>query len=200
MNNNIKYYDKNHKEYTQSSIILNMEDTINKFINLGSLKPGDSILDAGCGSGRDSLVFSIKGFNVTAFDGSLPMVASLKEKSPEIHSYHSLFSDFKETINEYNGIWACASLLHISTAEFFETMRKLSLSLKSGGVFYFSIKKAIGDGINEWKIGDRTFYHPGKHFIYSLTGTLDLDLVCFYETGKIGDPSQTFENYFFIKK
>ena len=51
---------------------------IHSFIK--KVKPGGKILDVGCGSGRDTLIFKNLGFNVTAFDVSEELVKKASEK------------------------------------------------------------------------------------------------------------------------
>ena len=51
--------------------------------------------------------------------------------------------DFKE---EFDGIWASASLLHVPSQELKNVLVKLYQSLKSGGVFYASFKYGDFDG------------------------------------------------------
>lgn len=198
MNNNVNYYNKNCNEYINSSLKLNMDAMIDRFSLYGNLSKGAKVLDAGCGSGRDSIYMSSqKGFNVSAFDASLEMVNSLKEKE-NIDVKHLQFSEFKET-EKYDGIWCCASLLHVHFDEFEDAISRLIVGLKSGGILYFSIKQAE-EGVKEWNIGERSFYHPGKEVIDNIAKRFNLSLVDFYCTGKIGDISQTFENYFFVKQ
>lgn len=197
MNNNINYYNSHCADYISSSSKLNMDAMIDRFALYGGLKKGAMVLDAGCGSGRDSLYMSKnKGFSVSAFDASIEMVKSL-EKQEGIEVKQLKFSEFDQK-DMYDGIWACASLLHVHFNEFEDALTRLILGLKKGGILYFSIKKAE-DGVKEWHIGDRTFYHPGNEKINEIAKNFDLSLVDFFCTGKIDDISQTFENYFFIK-
>ena len=72
---------------------------------------GAKILDLGCGSGRDTKYFLQKGYDVVAVDGSIEMV----KLSTEFTGKQTLHLTFDE-INfneEFDGVWACASLLHV---------------------------------------------------------------------------------------
>jgi superfamily II DNA or RNA helicase len=53
----------------------------------------------------------------------------------------------------YDGIWACASLLHLPVTEVSNAIGHLWASLKPGGVAYFSFKHGIGER-----------QHNGRHF------------------------------------
>lgn len=109
------------------------------------------ILDAGCGSGRDSKAFLTQGYRVRAFDAS-PQLAQL---ASEYIGRPVAVQSFQELTDErcYDGIWACASLLHLPEVEIPDALQKLWAALKPGGVLYLSFK--VGTGERE---------HQGRHF------------------------------------
>ena len=80
---------------------------------LNKLQQGANILDFGCGSGRDTRFFLEKGYSVDAIDGSAEL-CRLASKNTGINVRHMFFSELNE-IEKYDGIWACASILHMST-------------------------------------------------------------------------------------
>jgi 2-polyprenyl-3-methyl-5-hydroxy-6-metoxy-1,4-benzoquinol methylase len=90
-----------------------MERNYRPFLAL--LKPGARILDAGCGSGRDLKAFSERGYQVVGLDASELMVRLAREHSDQ-QVHHLAFQEvtYKE---EFDGIWACASLLHVPWRE-----------------------------------------------------------------------------------
>ncbi len=118
---------------------------------LPQVAEGGHILDAGCGSGRDALFFRQQGYRVSAFDGS-SAIASLASQKTGFSVQHRSFSEVHES-NAYDGIWACASLLHLSCSEVPNAIERLWNSLKSDGVFYMSFK--VGEGERE---------DNGRHF------------------------------------
>jgi len=109
------------------------------------------ILDAGCGSGRDSLYFKQHGYQVHAFDGSLEMcrLASALIGQPV---RQRMFDDV-EWVSEFDGIWACASLLHVERRYIDFVVKRFIRSLRQGGVMYVSFKKHDG----EWEQNGRFF-------------------------------------------
>lgn len=68
-NRTIDYYNKHTWEFIDRTIEADMSFCQKKFIRL--LEPGGLILDAGCGSGRDSKFFLGNGFRVQAMDASI---------------------------------------------------------------------------------------------------------------------------------
>lgn len=171
---------------------------VDRFALYGRLHDGSAVLDAGFGSGRDSLYMSEqKGFSVSSFDASLNMVNALKLKSTNIDVFQDDFLNF-DSHEKYDGIWCCASLLHVKPSDFENALTRLVKSLRTGGILYFSIKDSPL-GLEEWEVSDRTFYHPGKDKISLLSEKLHLSLIDFFMTGKIDCSGEDFENYFFRK-
>lgn len=109
------------------------------------IKHNGKILDFGCGSGRDSLYFKNNGYNVIALDGSKEM-CDITRQLCNIEVKEMFFEDFKEE-NTYDGIWACASLLHLPKDILINVLKNLALSLKENGYIYASFKYGDYEGI-----------------------------------------------------
>lgn len=105
---------------------------------------GGLILDAGCGSGRDTRAFLSLGYQVEAFDAS-PELAQLASQHTGLQVQVMGFLDLKLSAR-FDAIWACASLLHVPEREQATAWARLWRALKPGGVVYASYK--LGQG--EW--------------------------------------------------
>lgn len=121
----IKYYNDNAASFFAGTVDIDMSELHNKFISY--LPEGALVLDAGCGSGRDSLAFQKLGFAVEAFDASEALV----KKASELTGMNVQLKQFHEVneINKFDGIWTCASLLHLPRTELESSMRLLSKAL-----------------------------------------------------------------------
>jgi SAM-dependent methyltransferase len=146
----IQYYNKNAQTYFESTVSLDMGKLYEPFLQ--HLKPGAKILDAGCGSGRDSLFFKNHGFQVTAFDASEEMVKLASQLLGQ-RVLHMSFEDL-DLPETYDGIWACASLLHVKRAELRNVIARLTQHLNTGGMLYMSFKYGGGE---YWK--DGRYFH-----------------------------------------
>lgn len=132
----ILYYEKYVDRYVAETMNCDFTDIEKKFCKY--IKPGGNILDVGCGSGRDAKYFIDKGYQVTAFDGSEAMSrrASQYLGMPvdtvliQDYSFHE----------QYDGIWCCASLLHLTLSEIQIFLLKAEKFLKKNGVVYVSFK------------------------------------------------------------
>lgn len=138
-----EYYNQYAGIYFENTVNLNVSHIIEPFVEL--LEPGASILDLGCGSGRDSLTFLDMGFDVTALDGSEQMceLAGIHTDLDILHmQYEDL--DFDEV---FDGIWACASLIHLEKDKLPEIIKKISQALNPGGYFFMSLPKGDFEGL-----------------------------------------------------
>ena len=149
MDKNIEYYNENAQSFFEGTVNADMSLWRDKFEKYVS--DGGRILDAGCGSGRDSRAFKQHGYSVVAFDASKEMCRMAAELlNQEVWQMRFDEIAFDE---EFDGIWACASLLHVPQDELPTIMQKLHTALKAKGVIYVSFK--YGEGTKQR--GERTF-------------------------------------------
>lgn len=137
----IDYYNNHAEEFANSTLHVDIESLYQFFLAL--LPKSAHILDLGCGSGRDTLAFKNKGYKVDAIDYSEELV----KKATELTGIQVKYQSFYE-LNEvaiYDGIWACASLLHCERHRLAEVLEKMLRALKSEGVIYMSFKYGDSD-------------------------------------------------------
>ena len=135
----MNYYDENGQEFFNGTVDTDMSSHYDKFLAL--IPDNASILDAGCGSGRDTLKFKSLGYEVTAIDGSEKM-CELASRHSGVNVKHMQFQEI-EVEDCFDGIWASASLLHVPSDELEDVLERLKMSLKKDGIFYASFK--LGD-------------------------------------------------------
>ena len=132
----IDYYNKNAEEFSQATLHVDMASLYQPF--LAELPEVAHILDVGCGTGRDTLAFINKGHKVDAIDYSDELVKKAKALTGmdvQLQSFYEL-----NDVERYDGIWACASLLHCQRDRLAEVNGKLLEALKPMGVLYMSFK------------------------------------------------------------
>ena len=103
------------------------------------------ILDFGCGSGRDTKCFLDQGYQVEAIDGSVEL-CRLASEYTGIEVRDMLFQEL-DVQEKYDGIWACASILHLSRTELFDVLERMSQALKKNGIIYTSFKYGDFEGL-----------------------------------------------------
>ena len=114
-NTTIQYYEDHANEFAANTLNADMASIRSHFLTY--LPAGCRILDFGCGTGRDSKAFLDMGYEVDAIDGS----EALCKIARSLTSLPVRCLDFRDyTLEEgevYEGIWACASLLHLQKTE-----------------------------------------------------------------------------------
>lgn len=141
MNETIEYYNRNAAAFAAGTANAEMEDLRQRFLKY--VRPDGCILDAGCGTGRDSYAFLKAGYQVDAFDASKEMCKYASEqlnKPVACMRFEELTGE-----NKYDGIWACASLLHVKAEALPDVLERLKKLLKPNGVLYASFKKGSGE-------------------------------------------------------
>lgn len=132
----LDYYERYGNAYFEETVNLDMSGILELFLEYLPEKENADILDLGCGSGRDSLWLEEAGCCVSMLDGS-EMMCQLAE----IHTGHEVLHmtfDEMEFDCVFDGIWACASLLHVPEKEMDGIMEKVTDALKPGGILYMS--------------------------------------------------------------
>ena len=138
----IEYYDNMAKNFVEDTVSVDFKEIQDKFLKL--LKEGDSVLDFGCCSGRDTKYFIEKNMKVDAIDGSVEL-CKIAQKYTGINVRPMLFQQLDEE-EKYDGIWACSSILHLPKKELKSVFEKMLKALKKGGIIYTSFKDGTFEG------------------------------------------------------
>jgi SAM-dependent methyltransferase len=169
------YYDAHAAEFCANTLSVDMSPLYGPFLR--EIQPGGRILDAGCGSGRDTLAFIKMGYQVISIDASAAMVAAASELTGQI----ALLMTFDEMPfeREFDGIWACASLVHVSRRDLNAVLKRLTNALKPSGFCYMSFKYGDSERVE----GGRFFNDLNETLFHGmLRGHPELELVELWET------------------
>lgn len=193
----IEYYNNNHQEFTSSTLDVTFSDIQDRFLR--RLPKNALILDFGCGTGRDSKYFLQKGYRVEACDGSEEMV-KIAERVVGIPVRKMLFSELCEH-ERYDGIFACASILHVPYKELPDIFLRMEKALKPGGILYVSFKYGWFEGFRS----DRFFTDMDEERlrdILKLKATEDLEILELWITGDVrpGRKEERWLNALFCRR
>ena len=138
----LEFYAKEAAAYAVRSDNIGVSKNLATFV--AQLPKAASVLDLGCGTGRDTLSLIDSGLNVTAVDGSAEM-AREAEKRIGRPVRVQLFEDLDD-VNAFDGIWANASLLHVPRAGLPNVLARVYRALKPGGLLAASFKSGGQEG------------------------------------------------------
>ncbi len=148
-NKTLTYYNQNAQIFSDTTLCVDMSSLYAEFLPL--IPKHGHILDAGCGSGRDAAYFKQQGFTVSAFDASselAKLASDHLQQSVQIKTFQQL-----DCTNIYEGIWCCASLLHVPKSQLSQVFLNLQHALKPNGILYVS-----------FKYGESEREHNGREF------------------------------------
>ena len=191
----IQFYDKNAESYYRETNHVDMTDSYTRFRKL--ILAGGRILDAGCGVGRDTRYFISKGYKVQSFDLSTRM-CEITRKYPYSFCTQMSFMDV-DYYEEYDAIWANASLLHVSESDMPEAIARLARSLKVGGYLFASFKSEKNFSSKD----KRKFYFHSKEELemFIRISKFDLALEDSWSSFKGDNPSnEEFHSYIWKRK
>ena len=160
----LDYYQRNAKDFFSQTINVDMQNVYQPFLEYlpkTQLSNQQKILDVGCGSGRDSVFFANQGFEVVAIDGSQNVIGLAKQTDTRIYWQCLRFDEIAKQSwqNQFTGIWACASLLHVPFDDLPKILNDLLSCLRPTGILYASFK--YGD--NEREKDGRFFCDMNEH-------------------------------------
>lgn len=183
MQNDIKlFYDltagKTADQWYEEEIL---KPTLEDFMSLFSNNP--KILDLGCGTGHESNRLHQLGATVVGIDFSDECIRIAKERTPQCRFEAVDFRNLDKNLGIFDGVFACASLIHINPKELSGVMKNIRSVLMDGG--YFGVIIVYGEGIKEeWSILEvdgkklrRTFYLYTKQMLLNECSKVGLKFV-----------------------
>jgi ubiquinone/menaquinone biosynthesis C-methylase UbiE len=110
-----------------------------KFVTM--LPKKAKVLDLGCGNGRDAEWFASRGFEMTLFDLSDDLLAFAKKRVPSATILQGDMTDIPFELGSFEGVWANASLLHLTKEELKAVLQTIYKIIVPGGILFASFKK-----------------------------------------------------------
>lgn len=140
--NTIDVYDKLGTAYL-TSVSNAAPDEIHAFIR--ELPPSAKVLDVGCAGGRDSKIFADHGFYVTGIDLCEPFLQEARKNVPSGTFIKQDVLDLGFEDGHFNGIWACAVLLHLEKKDLPQVLADFHRILKQDGFLFIGVKQGEGE-------------------------------------------------------
>lgn len=162
----LNYYNENAQPFAFGTVSVKFTEVQDKFLE--KLNPDAYILDFGCGAGRDTKYFLSRGYQVDAVDGS-EQLCRIASEYTGIKVRQMLFQELDEK-EKYDGIWACASILHLPKKQLREVLKNMYAALKSKGWIYTSFKYGEFEGERNGRYFTDFTTDTFKDFIHDMHG------------------------------
>jgi len=133
----LAHYEQRAEEFRAGTRDHDVRQNIDALLRHIQGEPPFTILDLGCGPGRDLTTFTRLGHTAIGLEGAASFAAMARADSGcEVWLQDFLKLDLPQ--QGFDGIFANASLFHVPTQELPRVLRQLQAALKSGGVLFSS--------------------------------------------------------------
>jgi ubiquinone/menaquinone biosynthesis C-methylase UbiE len=178
----IRYYSSSAREYEIK--VAGLHHKIEGEFFMKEIPINGRILDAGCGDGRDCKIFSERGFEVTGIDLTPEFLEIARKKVPNGNFLNMDLRSLVFRDNYFNGIWSCASIVHINRDGVYQFLTEAKRVLKDKGILYLAAKEG-----NLGQNSRKSFFFYNKEDIEKLIRDTGFDVI--YVTGgneiKVGE-------------
>jgi ubiquinone/menaquinone biosynthesis C-methylase UbiE len=125
--------------------------------------PGITVLDLGCGNGKDARSLELKSLKVTGADFSRGMLNVAGKRNTSIPFVQTDMRRLGFGAEKFSGIWANGCVYHVPKADFPDVLSETRRVLKKGGIFSYNFKVGEGEGMEE---KPRSFGGGPRYYAY----------------------------------
>jgi ubiquinone/menaquinone biosynthesis C-methylase UbiE len=125
--------------------------------------PGETVLDLGCGNGKDAGFLGSKNLKVTGADFSRGMLNVARERNAGIPLVQADMRELGFGAEKFSGVWANGCVYHVPKADFPQVLLEVRRVLKKSGIFSFNFKIGEGEGLEE---KPRSFGGGERYYAY----------------------------------
>lgn len=141
-----KMYSKIAYQYVEKRLYLQPKEELDNFYKKSKyLNDFPTLLDAGCGPGRDIKSLLSFGSNIFGIDISEEFIKIARKENPKakISKQNILTLDFPNEF--FHGIWCCAVLSHIERNKVTNVLKGFYKILKKKGIIHLIVRKGTGE-------------------------------------------------------
>jgi SAM-dependent methyltransferase len=152
----LDYYNRHAEDFWEGTRNHDVSQNIAAMLQYIESERPFTILDFGCGPGRDLKAFAELGHHATGLEGAAHLAAMARAYSG-CEVWHQDFLKLDLPDKYFDGVFANASLFHVPSQELPRVLRELRACLKPGGVLFSSNPR--GHNQEGWSDGHFGAYH-----------------------------------------
>jgi SAM-dependent methyltransferase len=170
----LDHYEQRAKDFWQGTRDHDVAQNIAALLQAIEAEPPFTVLDFGCGPGRDLKVFAGLGHVAVGLDGAARFAAMARDYSGcEVWQQDFFKLDLPDKY--FDGVFANASLFHVPHQELPRVLRELYETLKPGGVLFSSISRGENEeGWNRGRYGAHYNLETWRQYL-SAAGFVEID-------------------------
>jgi SAM-dependent methyltransferase len=173
----LEHYNQRAQDFWRGTRDHDVSQNIAALLHYIEGRPPFTILDFGCGPGRDLKAFAALGHVAVGLEGAAEFAAMARAHTGcEVWQQDFLELDLPE--QHFDGIFANASLFHVPAQELPRVLAELHASLKPGGVLFASNPR--GDNQEGWSGERYGAYHDLETWRRYVTGAGFVELTHYY--------------------
>jgi SAM-dependent methyltransferase len=184
----LAHYDKRAGDFWEGTRGHDVSQNIATLLQYMEGPPPFTILDFGCGPGRDLKAFEALGHVAIGLEGSARFTGMAKEQGLEVWEQNFLSLDLPE--GRFDGVFANASLFHVPSQELPRILLELHATLKPRGVLFSSNPR--GHNEEGWNNGRYGAYHDLQAWRGFLLGAGFVELTHYYRPTGLPREQQTW--------
>ena len=173
----LAHYDQHAESFREGTRDHDVSQNVAALLRHIEAAPPFTLLDLGCGPGRDLAAFTALGHTAIGLEGSARFAAMAREATG-CTVWHQDFLALDLQAEYFDGVFANASLFHVPSQELPRVLAELRAALKPGGVLFSSNPR--GQNEEGWSHGRYGVYHDLAAWRRYLTGAGFLELEHYY--------------------
>jgi len=172
----LEHYNKRARDFWEGTRGHDVSQNIATLLQYIDGQPPFTILDFGCGPGRDLKAFKELGHVAIGLEGSARFTAMAREQGHEVWEQNFLSLELPQ--NRFDGVFANASLFHVPSQELPRILLELRATLKPRGVLFSS--NPHGHNEEGWNNGRYGAYHDLDAWRDFMLGAGFIELTHYY--------------------
>jgi len=170
-------YDRRARQFWEGTRDHDVSQNVAALLQYIEAAPPFTILDFGCGPGRDLKTFQQLGHRVIGLEGS-GQLATMARAYSGCEVLQQDFLQLDLPANHFDGVFANAALFHVPSQELERVLRQLRATLKAGGVLFSSNPR--GNGQEGWSADRYGAFHDWPAWRSYLTGAGFIELTHYF--------------------